>query len=118
NDSYGHEVGDLVIQQVAALLNNQCRAGDFLFRMGGEEFLVVLVDINPARATQFCERIRESVAQQKFMLPNDRTISVTVSIGLSAYNGHPDYNYLLRQADEALYRAKNEGRNKVCVQAE
>lgn len=116
NDTHGHEVGDLIIQQVAALLNNQCRAGDFLFRMGGEEFLIVLVDIDRSRAMQFCERIRTSVAEQRFLLPNDRSLSVTVSIGLAVYNGHPDYNYLLREADQALYKAKEGGRNRVCAE--
>lgn len=117
NDSHGHESGDLIIQQVATLLNNTCRGGDFLFRMGGEEFLMVLVDMTADRAKRFAERVRLAVQNHSFLLQNNISVPVTVSVGLAVYSGHPDYNYVLRQADKALYRAKHEGRNRVCVDA-
>lgn len=113
NDTYGHEAGDIVIQQVATLLSNKCRGGDFLFRMGGEEFLMVLVDIDAQNALHFCERIRLSVKKLGIALPNDVTLNITVSIGVASYTGHPDYNFMLRAADKALYEAKNQGRDRV-----
>lgn len=113
NDTYGHEAGDIVIQQVATLLSNKCRGGDFLFRMGGEEFLMVLVDIDAQNALHFCERIRLSVKKLGIALPNDVTLNITVSIGVASYTGHPDYNFMLRAADKALYEAKNQGRDRL-----
>jgi diguanylate cyclase len=118
NDTHGHASGDIVLQQMASLLNNRCRAGDFLFRMGGEEFLMVLVSIQPKAASQFFEQIRAAIEAQPFLLSNEVSLNVTVSIGLALYNGHPDYQYTLRKADEALYRAKHEGRNRLCVATE
>lgn len=115
NDTHGHEAGDVVIQQVAMVLSNQCRGGDFLFRLGGEEFLAVLVDTDAEKARQFCERMRTAIKQNPIVLPNDVKQHLTVSIGLACYNGHPDYNYLLRHADDALYKAKHQGRDQVCI---
>lgn len=115
NDSHGHEAGDMVLQQIAIMLSNNSRSGDYIFRMGGEEFLVLLVDVNPTKALKAAEKLRRQIAEEAFHLPQDRVLTVTVSIGLALYNGHPDYKQLLRRADAALYRAKNAGRNCVVV---
>ncbi len=113
NDTYGHEAGDTVLQQVSVLLSNHSRGGDYIFRLGGEEFLVLLVDVDLARAQKAAEKLRRQIAEESFHLPGDRSLTVTISIGLALYDGHPDYKQLMRRADAALYRAKHEGRNRV-----
>lgn len=116
NDSYGHEAGDMVLQQFAAVLSNSGRAGDYVFRLGGEEFLMVLVDVDMDGARRAAEKLRRLTAAEVFRLPQERTLQVTVSIGLSLHDGHPDFLRTLRRADAALYRAKHEGRNRVVEQ--
>src|SRR5690554_4225747 len=118
NDSHGHEAGDLVLQQVAALMLNRSRAGDYLFRMGGEEFLMIMVDVNDHSAAKAADNIRRAIVAETFRLPQDVTMHLTVSLGLAVYNGHPDYQQLLRRADDALYEAKNNGRNRVVIAPE
>ena len=118
NDQYGHEAGDMVLQQLATLLVNGSRAGDYLFRLGGEEFLMVLVDVSPQQALRKAEKLRQIVSDETFRLPRQQTLQLTVSIGLASFDGHPDYQNLLRKADEALYQAKHKGRNQVVIAAE
>ena len=113
NDRFGHEGGDLVLQQLAVILSSACRAGDYTFRLGGEEFLLLLVDIDLQRALALAERLRAQVEKEPFRLPGDCREQVTVSIGVAMHNGHPDYEYTVRQSDQALYAAKNGGRNRV-----
>jgi len=115
NDSHGHEAGDMVLQQFAAILSNCSRAGDYIFRLGGEEFLMLLVDLELDSAQRIAEKLRKQVAQESFRLPRDQSMQLSVSIGLAMHNGHPDYQHTIRLADEALYRAKHQGRN--CVVA-
>ncbi|TBU98643.1 diguanylate cyclase [Stutzerimonas kirkiae] len=112
NDRYGHDAGDSILQQVATLLAGNTRGGDYAFRLGGEEFLVVLVDINPEKGIIAAEKLRESVARERFKLPQGGDLKVTISIGMAVHNGHPDYEKLLQQADQALYQAKATGRNR------
>lgn len=113
NDTWGHEGGDMVLQQISAILSNSSRGGDYVFRMGGEEFLVLLVDTNAISALRIAEKLRAQVERDPFTLPRNDRLSVTVSIGVSTFDGHPDYQRVLRQSDEALYAAKARGRN--CV---
>ncbi|TSE23972.1 Diguanylate cyclase DosC [Tepidimonas sediminis] len=115
NDRHGHDAGDVVLQQTAALLLNHVRSSDFVFRFGGEEFLVVLVDVPPAQAAAQADKLRRRIAAHRFDLPNGVTLQLTASIGVAAWNGHPDYQYLIQQADAALYAAKRGGRDRVCV---
>lgn len=108
NDQYGHDVGDRVIQQVAQLMRSQAREADALFRMGGEEFLVLLPGTNLAAGLLVAERVRTMVEQAE-LLPGD---VVTVSIGVAPWC-EGDSALTLKAADEALYRAKTSGRNRV-----
>lgn len=117
NDTHGHEAGDMVLQQLAAILSNTSRGGDYIFRMGGEEFLILLVDVNTVGAQMMAEKLRKVVEAETFRLPLDKTMHLTISAGLAVHNGHPDYQRTLRLADEALYKAKHAGRNRV-VQAD
>jgi diguanylate cyclase len=114
NDTYGHEAGDQVLQQVGALLASNTRGGDYAFRLGGEEFLLVLVDIDASKALAAAEKLRERIAREHFRLSSGDVLQVTVSVGMAVHDGHPDYERLLQQADRALYQAKNGGRNR-CV---
>jgi len=116
NDRFGHDSGDRVIEKVSQILAENTRSGDFAFRYGGEEFLLVCVEQSTDEALRRAEAIRQEVASQVVNLPNQGPLNVTVSIGIAGHDGHPDYQRLVDRADEALYKAKNEGRNR-CVLA-
>ncbi|MCP9758342.1 diguanylate cyclase [Aquitalea sp. S1-19] len=113
NDCYGHEGGDQVLQQAAQLIGNSVRSGDFVFRYGGEEILVVVVEANAKQQAAIAEALRQAFASTSFMVGNGKQTQVTVSIGTAGYDGHPDFQYLISRADEAMYRAKHRGRNRV-----
>lgn len=115
NDSYGHDSGDLVLQQLAELLNDHTRGGDYVFRLGGEEFLILLVDVERQGAVQVAEKLRQRIMNESFRLRNDILVHITVSIGVALHDGHPDHSRILRTADETLYQAKNSGRNSVVI---
>ena len=113
NDAYGHDNGDAVLKQFSEILLLSIRTSDFIFRYGGEEFLIVLGNVQVDDALQIAEKIRTKCESQEFRLSENRTVSMTCSIGIAAHNGHPDYNRLVKKADETLYRAKETGRNRV-----
>lgn len=115
NDSHGHQAGDATLQQLAGLLSNNCRSGDYVFRHGGEEFLMLLVDITAEKAIEVAENLRNLIEKESFRLPHGITTHITVSIGLAQYLGHPDPQKLLSRADQALYQAKGRGRNQVFI---
>ena len=112
NDTYGHAAGDIVLSQIAEILLMDVRAGDFVFRYGGEEFLVILNNIHEAQAIKVAEKIRVRVENHRFVINEGLTLSSTVSLGIAMHDGHPDYNRTTILADRALYQAKGEGRNR------
>jgi two-component system cell cycle response regulator len=115
NDSYGHPAGDDVLRDLARILISQTRATDTAARFGGEEFIVLLPETDLEGGATFAERVRKAVEAKAF-LSNGLTISVTISIGVSAIqDGQVTEEEAIGQADKALYRAKTEGRNRVCV---
>jgi len=116
NDTYGHASGDLAIQTVALTLQTTLRNTDELGRFGGEEFLVVLSDLQRDGAISAAERFREHVNNIELMLA-DRRVRITVSVGISFYRDADDSNTLLERADKALYIAKANGRNRVEIEA-
>jgi diguanylate cyclase len=113
NDRHGHSVGDLALSHVAELLLNTVRASDFVFRYGGEEFLIVLVETDRQEAHEVADRIRAKIAEHTINLPDHTALSMTVSLGVATHEGHPDYQFLIDAADKALYAAKSSGRNRV-----
>lgn len=115
NDSYGHKAGDSVLKQFAEILLLSVRASDFVFRYGGEEFLVVLGNVEEKKVYKIAEEIRHKVEEKVFVLPENMTVRLTCSIGVAIHTGHPDYNRMIVTADNALYSAKHSGRNKVIV---
>lgn len=114
NDTYGHQAGDAVLSDLAELLHTNVRAGDFVFRYGGEEFLILLTEMDAASLRVKAERLRTLVAEHRFMVAG-RALTVTASIGGALHDGHPDYEHTVRKADAALYEAKHEGRNRVVI---
>ena len=115
NDVHGHEAGDMVLQQAAAIIVNAVRNGDFVFRYGGEEVVVMLVEVNAEVAQRIAENIRKQFEATEFLIGQGRSLRATISIGLAMYDGHPDHQYLIGRADQAMYEAKSSGRNRICI---
>jgi diguanylate cyclase (GGDEF)-like protein len=119
NDAWGHDAGDLVLQNVAHLLRDCVRPTDIAVRWGGEEFLVVLPRTQKLFLTQLAERIRARMAAFPFRLPDGPRLEQTCSVGVVGYpffekaEVDVSLNQLISLADMALYRAKEEGRNRV-----
>jgi two-component system cell cycle response regulator len=119
NDSYGHDIGDEVLRKFASRISANVRAIDLACRFGGEEFVVVMPETEIALAWTVAERLRKSVETTPFEIsraPN--RLSVTISIGIAGSEGPGDTAAaLLHRADQALYRAKHNGRNRVVANA-
>ena len=116
NDTYGHDVGDIVIKHFANYLKISLRESDIIGRIGGEEFLVGLPSLESEKGKAIAEKLRAGVANNLIVINNDTTIHVTISIGISIYRYTEEINLreILKKADIALYNAKNSGRNRVC----
>ncbi|WP_107315994.1 diguanylate cyclase [Achromobacter xylosoxidans] len=112
NDSHGHAGGDQVLRQFAEVVHQSCRSSDFVFRYGGEEFLVVLVDTAREAALAAAEKLGAEIRRHAFAIPEAGSLRITASIGVATFDGHPDYAYLIDRADKALYQAKQEGRDR------
>ena len=110
NDTYGHLAGDAVITHVARILTQNTRAKDIVCRFGGEEFVVFLFEQQHSGGYRIAERMRTAIAAE-VMQVHGRELKVTVSIGGSMKERLEDVNLAIQQADEALYQAKNAGRN-------
>ncbi|MEK6264130.1 MAG: diguanylate cyclase [Clostridium sp.] len=115
NDTYGHLSGDAVLQQLGTILSTSCRSFDIVSRIGGEEFSVILPDCPSNQALEVAERLRVAVETHKFIISNEVKINITISIGAATYPDNvANLDDLINQADNALYSAKHNGRNKVC----
>jgi two-component system cell cycle response regulator len=118
NDAYGHAAGDEVLKEFAARIRANARAIDVVSRIGGEEVVVVVPDTPLDGAQAVAERIRQRVEAEPFVVQGMRRIAVTVSIGVAARQaGDMTATEVLKRADDALYRAKQSGRNKVVAAA-
>ena len=117
NDQYGHIAGDGVLRQLAAVVRGFVRGEDIAARIGGEEFAVLLPEADVEAARAFADRLREEVAATPFVLGGEPH-RITISIGIAALQAdRGERSALMKAADAALYRAKDEGRNRVCVEA-
>ena len=112
NDTYGHLAGDKVLQAVAAKLKSALRSYDTIGRYGGEEFLVISPGCDQAAIVRRAEHLRAAVASEPVVTP-EGSISVSLSLGAAVSNGDTPQDQFLKAADEALYRAKRAGRNRV-----
>jgi diguanylate cyclase len=113
NDRHGHQIGDTVLRQVAQVVMDNVRPSDFVFRYGGEEFLIISAETAIGEAQRIAERIRRSIAAHAYEVADAEPLRVTASIGLAQHNGHPDQSYFIKAADDALYRAKAKGRDRI-----
>lgn len=114
NDTYGHAAGDIVLKELATLCKNHIRPYDILGRLGGEEFAVTLVSINQQQALARMNEIRRAVEKHQINVNNELSIKVTISVGIASPNDEGEsIESILNRADQALYRAKNNGRNRV-----
>ena len=119
NDVFGHDAGDLLLTEVGSLLGSKLRSTDIACRFGGEEFVIIMPDTGLEGAARVAERIRNNVAGSPFRVSDGKDLlTVTISVGVAATLGEGDTpQALLKRADEAVYEAKAQGRNKVCARA-
>jgi len=111
NDTYGHDAGDRLLSHVAALLRRMCRETDVVARFGGEEFAILAVNMDPASVRPFFEGLRAAI-EAEVIVHQKKRIPVTASFGVCSRD-EPTLEAMLKSADEALYRAKQNGRNRV-----
>lgn len=116
NDTYGHDAGDTILKGIARIFLDTCRDYDVISRMGGEEFSILLLNCSKFKAFKIAERIRKKAENTDFYISDNKAIKITISVGISSY---PELtskiDNLLKDADVALYEAKNSGRNKVVI---
>lgn len=118
NDTYGHDAGDAVIREFARRIRRHVRGADLACRYGGEEFAIIMPDTPADIAHKVAERLRSQIEATAFEIGNGREIDVTVSIGVASLRGSDeDPAQIMKRADEALYEAKNTGRNRVVAHA-
>ncbi|MFT3921464.1 MAG: diguanylate cyclase [Myxococcales bacterium] len=117
NDEHGHDVGDQVLREVAQRISGAVREVDVVARYGGEEFLLVLPNTHFAGALTVADRVWRTVGQKSVTVGADKRLKVTISVGISLYPSRDikSKDQLLKAADEALYRAKHDGRDRICV---
>ena len=115
NDTYGHDVGDKVLKKVIEVIKNLVRKEDIIIRWGGEEFIIVLSNISTKKAVEIAERIRKRVEQTPIKVDKNKTLRITVSVGVACSEKEKTFRFekLFEIADRRLYEAKNRGRNKV-----
>lgn len=116
NDTWGHQAGDHVLREVADLIKSGLREGDTAARYGGEEFAVILPGAQSDEAQMVAERLRKRIEERVIVLESDEVVNTTVSLGVANLGQlAPDAVRLVRRADEALYRSKADGRNRLTV---
>lgn len=112
NDTYGHQVGDEALKEVAQTLKDTLRENDVVARWGGEEFVIMLKDTDFEEAKMIAEKLRVKIEKTKV----HKTIDITTSIGITKYYSGEDTKLTFKRADDALYKAKRTGRNKVVIE--
>lgn len=113
NDTYGHDVGDNVLKQIARLLQENIRNDDLFARWGGEEFIICSNETNANDTYKFGEKLRRVIEDTKFI--KDSPLKITISLGIAVKHVNESFKDCLKRADKKLYQAKNEGRNKTII---
>lgn len=108
NDKFGHNEGDYVLREMTKLINQNIRKNDFLIRWGGEEF-IILLEIDKQKGIKKAESLRKLIANYNF----NEKYNITISLGVSKYNDNDSLDDLVNRADKRLYKAKENGKNKV-----
>ena len=115
NDQHGHPGGDVVLREIAQLIRARLGGDELVGRIGGEEFAILFPDVAADDVQDRCEALREAVAATGIAI-GDTRVHMTISIGIARLDArHPDRPALMRAADAALYRAKDSGRNRICI---
>ncbi len=115
NDSYGHDIGDLAIIHLTSVVQNVIRQIDSIGRWGGEEFVILLPEVDDQGISVVAEKIRSAVEQQPFITKTKKNVDFTISIGGSTYSkSNASWESILKNADLGLYKAKKNGRNRFC----
>ncbi|SEO82542.1 diguanylate cyclase [Propionispora vibrioides] len=115
NDKYGHNIGDRVLQGTAKVVTNELRGREIFGRYGGEEFAIVFPEISLREAAEIAERLRQAIETYQYLLENVSTLTVTASFGISeVLDNDRTFEESLARADNALYKAKALGRNRIC----
>ncbi|MEY3808390.1 MAG: hypothetical protein RI893_1366 [Pseudomonadota bacterium] len=114
NDTYGHDCGDITLANCAKLIKQNLRNSDMVFRYGGEEFVILLSDTDASGAALLAERIRSSVEHHTLAYDME-TIKITASLGVSTLKSNDTVESFIKNADEAMYIAKNNGKNQVVL---
>jgi diguanylate cyclase (GGDEF)-like protein len=115
NDNFGHDCGDLLLVEVGKKLDNATKKQDIVSRWGGEEFLILLPETTIEQARYMAERLRQSIEMLHFSY-RGKSVRITMSFGLSAYQFSQSFNEFLRETDDKLYQAKHSGRNCISSQ--
>jgi len=116
NDTYGHDIGDKVLVKISEILNSQFRSNDIFSRYGGEEFMAALPGISQENCFKIAKRAISLVSKTKIPANADEHISITVSAGVSSrISKDITYENIIKRSDNALYKAKTSGKNKVCI---
>lgn len=117
NDDFGHPVGDRVLQQVSRVIQSELREGEIAARIGGEEFALLLPHTSAKNAAKGAERIRKAIGQTVFKTGGGKKLTITVSAGVACTRDHDTHSAetVYHNADQALYRAKQQGRNKLVI---
>lgn len=116
NDTYGHNVGDIVLKELGKLLSQVVRNIDIVARVGGEEFCIILRDCSKDKTLEIAERIRKTVEENSFVVAGGNILKISISIGCAIYpDTTSDIKKLKETADKKLYQAKHTGRNKVVI---
>jgi diguanylate cyclase (GGDEF)-like protein len=118
NDTLGHAAGDVVLQHLAGIMKDCIRETDLIARYGGEEFVALLPETVACGAEAIAERLRARIAGTPLEIGEGRIVFITISLGIACTGmdrDFPDLDRLLQEADEALFKAKNSGRNRIVV---
>ena len=113
NDTYGHLEGDKVLVRFSQIIKSCLRANDSAYRYGGEEFTVILPETGGEKAKTVAQRIRTTLESEKFKPRPDKTVKITISIGVTQYYPQEELSTFIQRADRAMYLSKQNGRNKV-----
>ena len=115
NDNHGHGAGDKVLSNTAGQFISHLRPYDSVYRYGGEEFLIILPDTDKNTAVNVLERLRQEISNNKITIDEDNIINITMSFGVAMISSKWQINDIIKHADQALYQAKADGRNKIFI---
>lgn len=114
NDTYGHDVGDMVLKKVSESLKKHQRSSDVYGRLGGEEFVFALIGAETNAAKAVAEKLRKEIENME-LETNGKKLNITVSLGIITYTDEKSLEELIKKADKAMYEAKQQGKNRVVV---